>query len=105
VLRFLVLFLLAGPAMAETGGEIYRANCASCHDAGANGAPRLGVAGDWLKRVEKGRPALIRNGIQMKPHIVGAPPADVTAAVDFMLSTMDILVNSYSRPPRLESGK
>lgn len=100
-----VLVVLAcSPAAAQTGGEIYRERCASCHDAGTNGAPRPGIVDDWRARAERGRPALIRNAMRKAPHTGGADPATV-AAVDFMLSTVDILVNSYSAPPRLESGK
>jgi cytochrome c5 len=105
MLRILLLTLAASPAFAQTGGEIYRARCAGCHDAGANGAPRLGVVADWKPRVAKGRPALIRRALQMAPHVPGGETAQVTAATDFMLSAVDILVNSYSEPPRLESGK
>ena len=55
--------------------------------------------------MQKGRPALIRYAIRVAPHTSGASAAQVTAAVDYLLSTVDILVNSYSEPPRLESGK
>ena len=103
--RVLLLMALAAPAAAQTGGEIYRARCASCHDAGERSAPRPGVVADWQPRVAKGRPALIRQALHMAPHVPGEEAALVTAAVDFMLSTVDILVNSYSEPPRLESGR
>jgi cytochrome c5 len=101
-----LVLLAAGAAQAQdTGGEIYRARCASCHDAGARGAPRPGVVEDWQKRAAKGRPALIRQALGMAPHLPGNEANEVTAAVDFMLSTVDIMVNSYSEPPRLESGR
>ena len=99
------LLLACSPAAAQTGGEIYRDQCARCHDAGTSGAPRPGVVADWKPRVAKGRPALIRNAARAKPHAAGAHAGDVTAAVDYLLSTVDILVNSYSEPPRLESGR
>jgi cytochrome c5 len=104
------LLLAAGaasfPALAQdTGGEIYRARCASCHDAGTRGAPRPGVAADWQKRAAKGRPALIRAARGMAPHLPGSETHEVTAAVDFLLSTVDIMINSYSEPPRIESGR
>lgn len=100
-----VLLLACSPAAAQTGGEIYKEKCASCHDSGARGAPRLAVVQDWQKRAAKGRPALIREALRMAPHLPGNEAHEVTAAVDFMLSTVDILVNSYSEPPRLESGR
>ena len=105
MLRALLLALLSGPALAQTGGEIYHDRCAVCHDNGESRAPRPGVVADWESRVQKGRPALIRFAIRVAPHTTGASPEHVTAAVDYLLSTVDILVNSYSEPPRLESGK
>lgn len=103
--RVLLLMALAAPAAAQTGGEIYIARCAVCHDSGDNRAPRPGVVADWATRAKKGRPALIRYALRVAPHTTGARPAEVTAAVDYLLSTVDILVNSYSEPPRLESAK
>jgi len=98
------LLLASGPALAQTGGEIYSRDCARCHDRGIAGAPRPSVVADWKPRVGKGRPALIRNALGARPHAAGRTP-EVTAAVDYLLSTVDILVNSYSEPPRLKSGK
>lgn len=103
--RVLLLTALAAPAAAQTGGEIHKERCAACHDNGESRAPRPGVVADWESRVKKGRPALILNAISVAPHAAGANRAEVTAAVDYMLSTVDILVNSYSEPPRLESGR
>jgi cytochrome c5 len=103
--RVLLLMVLAAPAAAQTGGEIYKDHCAACHDNGESRAPRPGVVADWESRVKKGRPALIRAATGVAPHATGASAAQVTAAVDYLLSIVDILVNSYSEPPRLESGK
>ena len=105
MLRALLLALLSGPALAQTGGEIYHDRCGVCHDSGEHRAPRPGVVADWENRVQKGRPALIRHAIRVAPHATGASAGEVTAAVDYLLSTVDILVNSYSEPPRLESGE
>jgi cytochrome c5 len=100
-----VLFLLAcGPAAAQTGGEIYKEKCAACHDGGKARAPRPSVVADWVERAKRGRPAMIRNALGGAPH-AGGQTAEVTAAVDYLLSTVPILVNSYSEPPRLKSGK
>jgi len=108
--RFLVLMVLAAPAFAQTGGEIYKERCSLCHDSGATQAPRLGMAADWKLRVGKGRPALLRAAIHGIPGTAmtakgghtDLADADVTAAVDFMLSTLEIVVSSYSEPPRLK---
>jgi cytochrome c5 len=103
--RVLLLMAFAAPAAAQTGGEIYKDRCSACHDNGESRAPRPGVVADWENRVRQGRPALIRRAIGVAPHATGASRAEVTAAVDYLLSTVDILVNSYSKPPRLESGR
>ncbi|HEX9397190.1 MAG TPA: c-type cytochrome [Burkholderiales bacterium] len=99
-----LLLLAAGAAHAQTGGEIYQDQCAACHDSGKNRAPRPSVVADWTERAKRGRPLLIRNALGTAPH-AGGRTAEVTAAVDYMLSTVDILVNSYSEPPRLKSAK
>ena len=100
-----LLLLAAGAASAQTGGEIYKENCAGCHDAGKARAPRPGIADDWVERAKRGRPELIRNALGAAPHAASGRTAEVTAAVDYLLSTVDILFNSYSEPPRLKSKK
>ena len=110
--RFLFLLVLATPAAAQTGGEIYKERCSLCHDSGATQAPRLAMVPDWKPRVGKGRPALLRSAIQGIPGTAmtargGAAElsdAQVTAAVDFMLSTLEIVVSSYSEPLRLKAA-
>jgi cytochrome c5 len=107
----LLLLLAAGGACAQTGGDIYKDKCALCHDGGANAAPRLGVANDWKPRVAKGRPALMRSALTGVPNTAMTakggfpelPDAAVVAAVDFMLSTVEIYVSNYSEPPRLDA--
>ena len=50
----------ASVAAAAGGDEIYRDNCALCHDAGAGQAPRIGSREDWKARFPKGRAGLSR---------------------------------------------
>ncbi len=39
---------LAGPVVAgESGEAVYKQACASCHDSGKEGAPRLGNMEEW----------------------------------------------------------
>lgn len=48
----------------------YNRSCASCHNGGANGAPRTGVAADWEPRLARGMDALLRsvkNGRNLMP--------------------------------------
>ena len=104
------LILLSPAAFAQpSGGEIYKAKCAGCHDAGLAQAPRPGVRADWEARVGKGRPALIRSALYGMPRGVKPPrsgdPAlsdrEITLAVDHLLSTLDLPINSYSPPARI----
>ena len=109
--RLLPLLILLSPAaLAQpTGDEIYRAKCAACHDAGLAQAPRPGVRADWEPRIGKGRPALIRSALYGMPRGAKLPrsgdPAlsdrEITQAVDHLLSTLDLPVNSYSPPARI----
>ena len=104
-----LVLLAAGTASAQTGGDIYKEKCALCHDGGASGAPRLGVIADWKPRVGKGRPAILRAALRGMPGTAmqargGFPEmsnGDLTAAVDFMLSSIELSVSSYSEPERL----
>lgn len=51
------------------GGLIYDRACASCHEAGAAGAPEM-VASAWSDRIEKGKDQLVANAI----NGIGAMP-------------------------------
>jgi cytochrome c5 len=43
---------------AALGEPVYRTVCASCHDAGQAGAPRLGDRRAWAPLIREGQPAL-----------------------------------------------
>lgn len=46
---------------ARDPAEIYQSKCASCHNTGVGGAPKLGEAADWEPRVAKGMETLFEN--------------------------------------------
>ncbi len=80
-------------AASSGGGEqIVAQSCALCHSTGMMSSPKLGDAGDWAPRIEKGVDTLYSNainGINMMPARGGNPSLsddDVKAAVDYMLS-------------------
>ena len=107
---FLAFVLASSAALAQkTGDDLYKASCARCHDAGLEGAPRPGVRADWEARAGKGRPALIRSAIYGMPRGKKAPRSgdpdlsdrQITAAVDWLLSTLDMPINSYSPPAKI----
>ena len=64
------------PRVERTGEEVYNAVCASCHTAGALGAPKLNSRGDWGSRIAQGYNKLIDhaiNGIRQMPPRGGDP--------------------------------
>lgn len=73
------------------GRLIYQRACASCHDEGFNGAPRLAVPSDWVKLDALGADGYTQiaiAGIGIMPPRGGQPEMtdeQVRAAVDFIL--------------------
>ncbi|SPX85787.1 Cytochrome c555 [Moraxella ovis] len=75
---------------ARLGDQLYKAICATCHDAGLVGAPKVGNAGDWGPRIGKGKATLYDhaiNGFGAMPARGGADISDdeVKNAVDYMI--------------------
>ena len=72
------------------GEQIYRQNCAFCHDKGITGAPVIGEAGAWSPRLAQGMDALYASALQGRnamPARGGNPSladGDVRAAVDYL---------------------
>ncbi len=84
---------LAGEEASVSPGEsIYRANCASCHDTGEVGAPRIGDRKAWKARIAEGRRMQVRmaiRGIRKMPPRGGNPDLsdrEVEAAVVYLLN-------------------
>ncbi len=72
------------------GESLYKAICATCHDAGLIGAPKTGT-GDWASRIAKGKATLYNNatnGFNAMPARGGADISDeeVKNAVDYIIS-------------------
>jgi len=94
--------LLAAISLATAGGveaaapppgeATYQTACASCHDGGTAGAPRLGDRAAWAPRLKQGMDVLYRVGLNGKPGTAMVAKggyarlsdAEVRAAVDFM---------------------
>jgi cytochrome c5 len=51
------------PKVERSGEEVYTAVCASCHEAGALGAPKFSNKGDWGSRIGKGFDTLVTHAI------------------------------------------
>jgi len=54
------------PASLKTGVQVYQAQCAACHNAGAAGAPKLGDAAAWGARIKTGYDALLNSALKGK---------------------------------------
>jgi len=50
----------------RSGQDVYKGQCAACHDAGANGAPKFGDAGAWAPRIKTGFEALWNSALKGK---------------------------------------
>ena len=75
------------------GAALYQRNCFACHDTAVAGAPRMGDKLRWAPRLAKGKDALYASalhGLNAMPAKggSGASDADVKAAVDYMLATV-----------------
>ena len=94
-LGFMVGVAQAGGQAGEDAQEFYNSGtsptCASCHNSGAAGAPRVGEAEDWADRSED-VDALLTTTLEGKaamPAYEGrANEAELRAAIQYMLSTM-----------------
>lgn len=49
----------SAPRVLQSGEQVYTAQCAACHAAGAAGAPKLGDAAAWAPRIKTGFDALL----------------------------------------------
>jgi cytochrome c5 len=50
----------------KTGAEVYKVQCAACHDAGAAGAPKFADLADWSPRLGQGLDGLVNSVLKGK---------------------------------------
>ncbi len=55
-----------GAAGARSGEEVVKAVCATCHQAGVAGAPKLGDKAAWGPRIKQGQAALVQSVLKGK---------------------------------------
>lgn len=87
----------AAPAGPKSGKDIVAEVCASCHNAGVLGAPKIGTKDEWTGRVAAGWDTLMSNAINGKGSM---PPRgggnltddEVKNAVIYMLEQSDVAV-------------
>lgn len=53
----------------KAGAEVYAAQCAACHGAGLNGAPKFGDTGAWAARIRTGYEALLASALKGKGNM------------------------------------
>lgn len=71
----------SSPRSLQTGEQVYKTVCASCHASGAAGAPKFGDTAAWASRLGKGYDGLLTSVLKGKgamPARGGASPADVS---------------------------
>lgn len=90
VAQFELIPAVKGP---QTGQQVFEGLCTSCHTAGANGAPKIGSAGDWAPRMGQGFATLLKHateGFNGKMPARGGNPKlsdlEVSRAIVYMTS-------------------
>ncbi|ANI98655.1 cytochrome C [Polynucleobacter wuianus] len=71
----------SAPKELQSGEQVYKAVCASCHATGAAGAPKFGDAGAWAPRIAKGYDSLMTSVLKGKgamPARGGSNPSDIS---------------------------
>ena len=55
-----------GPKALRAGADVYKAQCAVCHETGAAGAPKIGDGAAWGPRIKTGYEALLTSALKGK---------------------------------------
>jgi cytochrome c5 len=80
------------PAVERRGEQIVKAQCAKCHQAGLNGAPRIGDRDAWIPRLKRGIDYLVRSAINghgpMPPRggMADLTDSEIRGAIVYMFS-------------------
>lgn len=67
----------------KAGAEVFKAQCAACHETGAGGAPKIGDTAAWAARIQTGFDALVTSALKGKggmPAQAGGDHEDVEIA-------------------------
>ncbi len=62
----------------KAGEEVYKAQCAACHNAGAAGAPKFADAGAWGARLKQGLDTLVNSALKGKGAMGAQAGGDFT---------------------------
>jgi cytochrome c5 len=95
--RLLAVAVLAAPcafaqAPERTGEQIVKQQCASCHEKGLHGAPRIDDRAAWAPRIRNGLDATVRSAINghgnmpARGGLVTATDAELRSAITYMFN-------------------
>jgi cytochrome c5 len=111
-----VLAIMTSSAFAakdRTGAEVVKAVCATCHEAGVDGAPKIGDLAAWGPRMSQGIKTLTTHAVQgyrgMPAHggEIKATDIELTRAIIYMISPKSVASEGMNTPmaiPKI-SGK
>ena len=83
---------VAAKSSARSGEQIVQATCGNCHNAGINGAPKIGDRAAWTKRVSNGVDAVTaaaikgHGGMPARGGMADLTDAELKSAVQYMFS-------------------
>lgn len=81
----------------RAGEQIYLAQCHKCHEAGVNGAPRIGDRAAWIPRVRQGLDVVVRSAI--KGHGAMPPRGGLADLTDVEMRSAVIYMFNYGTAP------
>ena len=90
------------PRVLQTGEQVYKTTCFSCHDAGTAGAPKVGDEASWAKYIKEGYEQMLEVALKGKgamPPKGGNPALDdieVARAVVYMANQSG---GKFDEPP------
>lgn len=79
---------------AASSEDLYKANCAKCHDEGSRGAPRLGDTEEWTRRLnQSGMQAFYESSVlgvrrrarSLRGDFSNLSDPEIRAIVDYMV--------------------
>ena len=85
------------PVIADAASPVednYKKSCATCHNAGLAGAPKLGDKEQWVTRIEKGIDVLYSNSINGLPPAMPAKGMCFSCSDDDLKALVDYMVDS-----------
>ncbi len=96
------------PPVDRSGEQIVRERCATCHQTGEGGAPRIGERSAWIPRLKQGLDIVVRSainghgGMPARGGQADLTDAELRSAIVYMMNPAPVAAATPS--PRTESG-